>query len=86
MPAARGIGLRVRSQQVSGWTGYQNGPGLPAGRGGVLTAARRVMAGLTGLEPATSCVTGRRSNQLNYNPAAEAREIEPARASRAGAE
>jgi hypothetical protein len=28
-----------------------------------------VMAGLTGLEPATSCVTGRRSNQLNYNPA-----------------
>jgi hypothetical protein len=26
------------------------------------------MAGLTGLEPATSCVTGRRSNQLNYNP------------------
>ena len=30
------------------------------------------MAGLTGLEPATSCVTGRRSNQLNYNPAAAA--------------
>ncbi len=29
----------------------------------------RCMAGLTGLEPATSCVTGRRSNQLNYNPA-----------------
>ena len=28
-----------------------------------------MMAGLTGLEPATSCVTGRRSNQLNYNPA-----------------
>ena len=26
------------------------------------------MAGLTGLEPATSGVTGRRSNQLNYNP------------------
>lgn len=24
------------------------------------------MAGLTGLEPATSCVTGRCSNQLNY--------------------
>ena len=31
--------------------------------------ARRRLAGLTGLEPATSCVTGRRSNQLNYNPA-----------------
>ena len=27
------------------------------------------LAGLTGLEPATSDVTGRRSNQLNYNPA-----------------
>lgn len=24
--------------------------------------------GLTGLEPATSAVTGRRSNQLNYSP------------------
>ena len=32
------------------------------------------MAGLTGLEPATSCVTGRRSNQLNYNPATAARD------------
>src|SRR5713226_4479969 len=27
------------------------------------------MAGRTGLEPATSDVTGRRSNQLNYHPA-----------------
>ena len=26
------------------------------------------MAGTTGLEPAASCVTGRRSNQLNYVP------------------
>ena len=26
------------------------------------------VAGATGLEPATSCVTGRRSNQLNYTP------------------
>ncbi len=29
-----------------------------------------LMAGLTGLEPATSGVTGRRSNQLSYNPTA----------------
>jgi hypothetical protein len=27
------------------------------------------MAGATGLEPAASCVTGRRSNRLNYAPA-----------------
>jgi hypothetical protein len=25
-----------------------------------------MLAGATGLEPAASCVTGRRSNQLNY--------------------
>ena len=31
------------------------------------------MAGTTGLEPATSDVTGRRSNQLNYVPAKTSR-------------
>ena len=31
------------------------------------------MAGVTGLEPATSGVTGRRSNQLSYTPAASLR-------------
>ena len=29
---------------------------------------RKKLAGTTGLEPATSDVTGRRSNQLNYVP------------------
>ena len=29
------------------------------------------LAGPTGLEPAISCVTGRRDNQLHYGPAAE---------------
>ena len=33
------------------------------------------LAGTTGLEPATSDVTGRRSNQLNYVPAMVSREI-----------
>jgi hypothetical protein len=31
---------------------------------------QEVCTGATGLEPATSGVTGRRSNQLNYAPAA----------------
>ena len=29
----------------------------------------KIVAGPTGLEPATSGVTGQRSNQLNYSPA-----------------
>ena len=29
---------------------------------------KRMLAGSTGLEPAASGVTGRRSNQLNYDP------------------
>jgi hypothetical protein len=31
-------------------------------------AKRGMLAGSTGLEPAASGVTGRRSNQLNYDP------------------
>ena len=33
------------------------------------------MAGTTGLEPATSAVTGQRSNQLSYVPNNEARSL-----------
>ncbi len=33
------------------------------------------MAGVAGLEPVTSGVTGRRSNQLSYTPAGEAEEL-----------
>jgi hypothetical protein len=37
------------------------------------TARRRAkVAGVTGLEPAASGVTGRRSNQLSYTPSGEA--------------
>jgi hypothetical protein len=39
---------------------------------GETTVVQRVRgAGATGLEPATSGVTGRRSNQLSYAPKAE---------------
>jgi hypothetical protein len=34
------------------------------------TLAEKKMAGVTGLEPATSGVTGRRSNRLSYTPGA----------------
>jgi hypothetical protein len=33
------------------------------------------MAGVTGLEPAAFCVTGRRYNQLNYTPVARSENI-----------
>ena len=46
-----------------------NRPRGSQGRHGATAVAKGKMAGLTGLEPATSCVTGRRSNQLNYDPA-----------------
>jgi hypothetical protein len=36
------------------------------------TKSLQIKTGATGLEPATSGVTGRRSNQLNYAPAREA--------------
>ena len=39
----------------------QRFPGNPMGL--------REMAGATGLDPAASCVTGRRSNHMNYAPA-----------------
>ena len=35
---------------------------------GALAGTFFIMAGLTGLEPATSSVTGWHSNQLSYNP------------------
>ena len=42
----------------------------------VLEKKRKRLAGTTGLEPATSDVTGRRSNQLNYVPAAPDRRLQ----------
>src|SRR5206468_9422654 len=63
-PAERVGSKALRNRALGPWAG-----GL--GRGEVVVApATGKMAGPTGLEPATSCVTGRRSNQLNYDPTA----------------
>ena len=48
------------------------------------SAARR-LTGATGLEPATSGVTGRRSNQLSYAPEGNAQYAKPARQRASGA-
>ena len=42
---------------------------VPALKGHAFRKCKKRMAGTTGLEPATSAVTGQRSNQLNYVPA-----------------
>ena len=39
-----------------------------AGKNLIQQQANKVLAGWTGLEPATSAVTGLHSNQLNYHP------------------
>ena len=40
-----------------------------------VASACKEMAGTTGLEPATSAVTGQRSNQLNYVPTRQINEM-----------
>ncbi len=57
--------LPVPAEDIGGHTGQQT----PCGNAAVLRCGM-VLAGVTGLEPATSGVTGRRSNQLSYTPAA----------------
>src|SRR6266404_8103892 len=44
------------------------GMSLKNSRGANVLELREMLAGSTGLEPAASGVTGRRSNQLNYDP------------------
>ena len=46
------------------------GVSLKNSRGANVLELSEMLAGSTGLEPAASGVTGRRSNQLNYDPKA----------------
>ena len=71
-PRLSGLGC-ARNARVSPWAGWAAARASSVGRLRAADRGERKMAGLTGLEPATSCVTGRRSNQLNYNPAGAAR-------------
>ena len=51
---------------------------LKSGQEGYVRCGKllKKLAGTTGLEPATSCVTGMRSNQLNYVPLQANQQIE----------
>jgi hypothetical protein len=61
-------------------TQWLSASGRKKGRGRKWSSLKENLAGWTGLEPATSDVTGRRSNQLNYHPAV----VETARAGNRG--
>ncbi len=71
-PCERGRGERARKtlahSAVSG-SGRSGGGRPPCQLPAPSGLRENEMAGWTGLEPATSDVTGRRSNQLNYHPA-----------------
>ena len=70
------LAREVRFSRLFGWGGTENrqiqkrllDPNGPRSVFGVLCKPFKRMAGTTGLEPATSAVTGQRSNQLNYVP------------------
>ena len=53
------------------------GVSLKNSRGANTRERREMLAGSTGLEPAASGVTGRRSNQLNYDPKTNFANLEP---------
>ena len=64
----RAIWGRERKERESG-TGTARGRHVTETlEGANVLELRKMLAGSTGLEPAASGVTGRRSNQLNYDP------------------
>ena len=58
-PRSGGVAARGPSRVREEPRGHEKAPVVKTGA---------KMAGWTGLEPATFCVTGRRSNQLSYHP------------------
>ena len=63
--------MAIKLKSPLGYLGEARVPAMLERAESTLTC--RDLAGATGLEPATSGVTGRRSNQLNYAPAFVAR-------------
>jgi hypothetical protein len=67
-PAPAGSGSSPELRVLGVWPRSRSAPSQ-ATTSAYMQALRE--AGATGLEPATSGVTGRRSNQLNYAPAGD---------------
>ncbi len=59
--AARRIAAKLAEKEIY----FLDAP-VSGGQKGAVDGTLTIMAERTGFEPATSCVTGRRSNQLNY--------------------
>jgi hypothetical protein len=75
MRQAAHLGHPHRGVRKPGWQRALRAQAIPmsvrflAKLGAFFVSEGKRVAGTTGLEPATSDVTGRRSNQLNYVPA-----------------
>ncbi len=66
IPAFAGRGLKRLTIKVPAFAGKAILVGFSNSESGLMETALIEMARATGLEPATSSVTGKRSNRLNY--------------------